>query len=408
MADVRRFWFGALLGWRDLRHEPVAFGCQILALAAVITPLLVLYGVKSGVMQHLTDQLASNVRTLQVSVLQEAEYTAAWIADMATAPEVGFIQAHTRTLAASVEIVADRGGEMRERRASLLASGLRDPLLPNGAAPPDGGAIILSAALGKALAASVGTAVEIVVTRRHNDRSQTVFLPLTVTGLADPADWDAHGALVHLDTLVAIERWRDGNAVPERGWTDGRSDSPRSDGYPNVRIYAAGLDMVEPLVARLTDMGLDVRSRLADVKAVQGLDRSLTAIFLMIGVVATLGGAVAFGATLWANVVRKIPQISLIRLQGMERSAVAGFPVGQALAVAVFGIFLAAALSVGTCGAINRHFASGLGVGGSVCRLQPSHMGVAALVSLLISLAASSAAAVVTARIDPDKGLSNE
>ncbi|EKV32264.1 hypothetical protein C882_2341 [Caenispirillum salinarum AK4] len=408
-SKLRRLGFACVLGWRDLRHEAVSFGCQVLALAAVIAPLLVLYGLKSGVMGHLTDELASDVRTLQVSVLQEAEYDAEWIAAMRARPEVGFIQAHTRTLAATVEIIRRSGdnGAMHMQRASLLASGAGDPLLPEGLAAPGDDAVVLSSALATALDAAPGSTVEAVISRRLDGAEQNVFLALRVAGVVAPGLWDARGALVSLNTLVDVERWRDGNAVPRRGWTDGRADGPRGESYPNIRLYASGLDAVEPLVTDLTAMGFDVRSRLGDVKAIQGLDRSLTAIFVIITVVAALGVSIAFGATLWSNVARKTAEISLIRLQGMERGAVAGFPVAQAVMIAVSGVLLATGMATGTCATIDAFFSEGLAVGTQVCSTRPDHVLTAAAGTVVLSLIASFAAANVVARIDPSKGLTD-
>ena len=45
------------LACRDYLREALLSACAVLGLAAVLTPLLVLYGVKFGVVQTLTDRL---------------------------------------------------------------------------------------------------------------------------------------------------------------------------------------------------------------------------------------------------------------------------------------------------------------------------------------------------------------
>jgi hypothetical protein len=50
------------LAFDDYRHEWVLSGCAVLALAAVLTPLLVLFGLKYGVIANLLDPLIENPR----------------------------------------------------------------------------------------------------------------------------------------------------------------------------------------------------------------------------------------------------------------------------------------------------------------------------------------------------------
>lgn len=51
----------------DYCHERLLSLCAVLTLAAVLTPLLILYGVKFGVVQTLTDRLRNEPRTLEIS-----------------------------------------------------------------------------------------------------------------------------------------------------------------------------------------------------------------------------------------------------------------------------------------------------------------------------------------------------
>lgn len=412
LGRARRAVWAARLGWRDLLHEPVATVCQIAALAAIIAPLLLLFGIKTGVVRHLTDELASNVRTRQVAVLSEGSFPMDWIKAMAARPEVGFIQAHTRSLAAGVDVVALGGAghaadDERIRFAALLASGAGDPLLPAGTAPPDRSSIVISTALRAALGVGPGDTVNLAVTRRGDGGDESVLLPLRVTGVVGAGDWDSAGALVDLGVLIAVERWRDGYAVPERGWTSGRTDTPRGDTFPNIRLYAADLASVEPLVKSLTDLGFEVRSRLAEVRVLRGLDRGLTAVFMLICAVAALGAALAFGASLWGGVARKAPAIGMMRLIGMERSVVAAFPMAQALVIAIAGAATAAGAAWGAGRVVDRLLAEGFGMGGRICRLEPEHAVWALAAAVLVSLVSSIAAVGSVVRVGPEGGLSD-
>ncbi|GEO81724.1 FtsX-like permease family protein [Pararhodospirillum oryzae] len=394
-----------VLGWRDLRHEPVAALCQVLAVMAVLTPLLLLYGLKTGVITHLLDDLRKDVRTLQVSIVNETNFTTDWIVARRQDPAVGFIQAHTRSLATDVDLVVGQGTEQRLGRATLLASGAGDPLLPDATLPPDLHGIVVSRALASTLKVDTGYEVNLMVSRKWQGGLQAVRLPLTVAGIVPLEKLEGAVALVALDTLVDVERWRDGAAVPERGWMEGEERGPRVPSFPNIRLYAASLEAVAPLVGRLSAEGYEVRSHLGAINGILTLNHGLDLLFVMLGGAAALGGSIAFGATLWANVLRKQGFVALIRLQGMRRRAVMFFPLTQAVALTLGGFGVSVAVAELAQALINRFLGPEFGIGSAVCRILPEHIGVAALLALALAIVASLAAAATIARTDPSQGV---
>jgi len=406
MSRLGRLLLACRLGWDDLRHERVGSACHVLALAAIVSPLLILYGLKAGIIENLFEDLASDVRTLQVAIVSDETFTAEWIEETRAQDAVGFVQGHTRTLSTSVEILRETQEDgMRIERGSLLGSGAGDPLVPPEAIAPGPEEAVLSTPLAAQLGAQPGDEIKLALTRTFEGARQSRLLPLRVSGVVDVAQWSARGALVHLSTLVDVERWRDGAAVPERGWSEGRVDDGRRTEFPNIRLYAADLSSVDPLVHRLQEQGMDVRSRLAEVQAIQGLDRSLTWIFLIISAVAAVGAAISFGATLWANIERKTAAIGQIRLHGIEYWAMVGFPVAQAIIISVAGVAFATILAETGCAVIDRNFGADIGVGAGVCALGADHVAVAAAGAVALSIFASIAAASVVARVEAGEGL---
>ncbi|MFT3957653.1 MAG: hypothetical protein QM665_00805 [Desulfovibrio sp.] len=63
------------LACKDYWHEFLLSACAVLGLAAVLTPLLVLYGVKFGVVQTLTERLRNDPRNLEISPVISGRYT---------------------------------------------------------------------------------------------------------------------------------------------------------------------------------------------------------------------------------------------------------------------------------------------------------------------------------------------
>jgi putative ABC transport system permease protein len=74
------------LACRDYLREGLLSACAVLALAAVLTPLLVLYGVKFGVVQPLTERLEHDPRTLEVSPAASGRFTLHDIQSFAARP----------------------------------------------------------------------------------------------------------------------------------------------------------------------------------------------------------------------------------------------------------------------------------------------------------------------------------
>lgn len=95
-----------LLALRDYAHEGLLSACSVLGLAAVLTPLLVLYGVKFGVVQTLTDRLLEDPRTLEISPVTSGRYTPDYLARLAAHPDVSFVLPRTRSIAATMDLLS--------------------------------------------------------------------------------------------------------------------------------------------------------------------------------------------------------------------------------------------------------------------------------------------------------------
>lgn len=390
------------LGLLDLKRQPASTACQMLAFAAVIGPLLILFGLKSGVIDTLTRDLLDDPENRRISELGEESFTAEWIAALAQDPGVGFIAPHTRSLAAKVDMLPGDGRVSPLVEITILASGPGDPFLPPAAAPPEGDQVWLSTAAALELGVGPGDPVRVVLDRNLSDFASARPIDLTVAGVIDLALWRNPGALIPVDLLVAIEQWRDGFSVPERGW-DGlmRKSEQR---FASFRLYARDLEDVRPLTERLTAEGLSIYSNVAAVDAVQGLDRSLSAIFAIIAGATGIGYLGAFAASLWDNVLRKRRDMSLLRLQGVGRGSIIGFPLAQALTIASGGWMLGAVIFLAGSAVINAGLGDGLMVSGEVCRVEPLHLLAAFVVGLAVALAAAVAAAVRIASLDPAEG----
>lgn len=395
------------LALQDLRHQRTMFLCFALALASVLTPLMVVFAAKSGVVGHLTEALLADPANREVTLVGHRTLDPAWLADLAADPTVGFAVPRTRALSATIGL---RRPDDRNAPVSLdaIPTAAGDPLLiESGLAAPEGEALVLSADAAAALGVAAGDRLDGVVERQMDGRRQHVRVGLTVAGVLPRALLQRRAALLPLDLLVALEDYRDGYAVPARGW-DGTSDARPQRAYAGVRLYAADLDAVAPLVERLAGDGLESRSRLADIAAVRGLDRGLGGLFALIAGLAGAGYLASLGFNLWAGIERKRRDIAVLRLLGIGRRAVLLFPMVQAGTIALAGMAVAGGLYAVTASVLNGGLLETLFFPGMRATLDPLDGLLGGIATLIGVLAVSALAGMRAARFDPAEGLRDD
>jgi len=389
----------------DYRHEWVLSGCSVLALAAVLIPLLVLFGLRYGIIANLLDPLIENPRYREVTPVTSGRYTPEWFETMGARDDVEFLVPRTRSLAASIRLRVPDSEVGRIVDVELIPSGVGDPVLDEGLEPPKGyGQVLLSTSVAERLGAARGTRVKGIVSRTRQGQVETELLPLDVTGVAPPAAFGRDGMFVSSDLLVAIEDFLDGRAVPALGWS---GSTPRSAdrAFAGFRMYARGLDDVATLRAELLEQNVDVRTSIADISLVRTLDRNLGIVYWIIATMAIVGYCLSFATSVWANVDRKRREFSVLRLTGFRTRDIVWFPILQAAFTAVLAWLLAVGAYFAVQGVLNGLFAESIGGGEPVCRIRAWHLGLALLLTLVASSIAAAAGGRRVAQLEPSLGL---
>lgn len=390
------------LASRDYAHEWQMSGCFVLALAAVLGPMLVLFGLKFGIVGGMVDQLVQNPENREVRPVSSGSFKGDWFDTMARRNDTAFIVPRTRSIAATMELRSNNAS--RIVRSELIPSGPGDPLLPNDAALPDGlSTVVLSRSAAGKLDVAAGDAISGSITRRFNGSKQRVHFDLKVAGIAPPSAFVRDGAFADVRLVEALEQYRDGRAVPGFGWQGNPPAQDRS--YPGFRLYANSIYDVADLKGDLTAQGIDVRTKVADIELVMRMDRNLSAIYWAIAIIGLIGFSLSLGASLWANVDRKRKELSVLRLVGFRTGDIVWFPVTQAFYTALLGWLLAVGIYRGAAYAINGMLAGQLAKGQEVCVLLPQHYALALLVTVGAAVLAAALAGVRSARIEPSEGL---
>lgn len=403
---LRRQWLKTvILAARDLLFEWRIALCLILALAAVLAPLLVLFGLKSGIVTTMRDRLRSDPAKREVVIRGNHQFDPAWLQEMAARPDVGFLVPRTRTLNVTFyALETDRGRSLPD--LDMIATGPGDPLLaPDLTVPHKLEDILLTATAAGKLGVGVGERLHGVITRKLHDRFQRERIPLSLIGIVPETALGRDAAFVSVGLLVAADDYKDGYQVPALGVTDGAP--PRGDArrFANARLYARTLDDVAGLAEWLRRQGFDVLTSAGEIAQVRALDRVLTFVFLVLAGIGVAGYLLSLAASLWANVDRKRRDLALLRLVGLRTGPLVAFPIAQALIVACAGIAVSAAVYAIVAVAFNSAFATELGREEFVCRLFLGDGVLAAALTIFVAFAASLVGGYRAARIDPAESL---
>ena len=393
------------LAYRNFLHERRISLCFILALMAVLTPLLVLFGLKFGLVDTLAQRLVESPHNREIIGVGSGHYDETWFKTLAARPEVVFVTPNTRRIAASFTSLRNPSTGEQLRAVQMLPSSPGDPLLAMlDIQLTQIDQVILSYLAARKLGVKVGAPVEARLDRRRNDQSENVIVNLKVIGIAPEASLPDEGVFVLLDLLVATEDYRDGIAVPRFNWP-GKPPTETARQFARFRLYAKSIYDVMPLRDVLLQSGIEVRTQADEIELMQSLDYNLSRVFWLLATIGSVGFLASLAANLLANVDRQRRELSIIRLLGFPTRSIILFPVTQATLIGCCG-GMAAILSYFLVAAVlNRWFASSLQKGELICRLLPVHFFVGLLATLFIAIVASAWAGYRASCIEPAEGI---
>jgi putative ABC transport system permease protein len=391
------------LSFRDYSHEWRMSGCFILALSSVLAPMMILFGLKFGIVSTMIHQLVENPANREIRPIGSGRYDDAWIDQYRSRGDVEFIIPKTRALAATIQLKSTSANRIVS--TELLATAAGDPLLSGLiSVPKDYSQVVLSQSAAKKLKVSTGDEIDGSLARQFQGRRERVHLPLEVIDIADEVVTSRNVAFVNLDLLIASEQFKDGRAVPKLGW-EGNSDKLEEQVYPSFRLYARSIYDVESLVNDLEQAGARVKANVGEIKTVQAIDENLSVIFWIIACVGAIGFSFSLGASLWANVDRKRKELSVLRLVGFKSGRIVIFPVLQSCYTAVLGWLLAVLVYLAFEYLINYFLAPQLNLDRALCFLLAEHFLWALGMTILIAIFAAILGGVRAARIEPSDGL---
>ncbi|BAQ83927.1 ABC transporter permease [Pseudomonas sp. St29] len=391
----------AALAWQDYRADSWLSACSVLALVAVIAPLLVLFGLKFGLVSSLTERLEKDPAVREIIPLGGGRFSAAFIAELGQRPDVAFALPRTRQIAATADL--SRGTADIGLTVEMLPTAVGDPLLGRLSSPRSISGVLLSRTAAEKLGAQPGDWLQASFGRQVAGRSEVQRTRVQVEGIL-PLEAFARDALfAPLALLEAAEDYRDGRAVAALGWLGEVQAASAQRVYPAFRLYARDLDDVEPLRLYFAERGLLVATQAQTIAQVQSLSRNLSIVFWVIAGLALAGAFAAIFAGALAAVERKRRELSVLRLLGFSTGALLLFVVAQALYSAGIAALLSGALYGLAQAGLNHLFMQVPGEYAS--HLLPAHYGLALLATLGVSTLAAALGGWRVSRIEACEGI---
>jgi putative ABC transport system permease protein len=391
------------LSFRDYSHEWRMSGCFVFALASVLAPMMILFGLKFGIVSSMISGLVENPVNREIRPIGSGHYSEQWVEQFRARPQVEFIIPKTRALAATIQLKSETAKHILS--TEMMATAMGDPLLTELSSVPKGYfEVILSRTAARKLKIKRGETINASLARQFRGKRERVHLTLTVIEIAEAAVSSRNIAFVNLDLLLATEQFKDGRAVPELDWL-GDTEDFEARQYPSFRLYARSVYDVNSLVTDLQKQGVRVKANTDEIYTVQSIDQNLSIIFWIIACVGAIGFAFSLGASLWANVDRKKKDLSILRLLGFKSSHVVLCPVVQSCLTGFLGWLCAVLIYLLFEQLINHFLAPRLNLDQTLCFLLPEHFFWALGLTMVTAILAAILGGFRAAKIEPSDGI---
>lgn len=204
----------------DLFHEWILTLCLVLAIAAVISPLLLLMGLKYGTIATLRDKLVQDPVYREIRPTQTYDYNKDWFTDFSKHKDIAFLIPTTRVSSSIISVKTANSHKIFD----LVPTTANDPLiLENGGKIPQNNQCVLTQTAAEEIGISVGDKLAVKVTRSRARRQEFVEAELEVISILNQRAGTMARIYTPLAFVVDVENYKENIAVPERDWPGGTS-----------------------------------------------------------------------------------------------------------------------------------------------------------------------------------------
>ena len=243
----------------DLKHEWILTLCLVIAVAAVVAPLLILMGLKHGTISTLRERLVEDPAYREIRPVETQEYSREWFQKLAGDSRVGFIVPTILPASSILQVIHPKTA--KPVLLDLIPSADKDPLmLGNGIQAPTENEAVLTHAAALDLGVKEGDEIQVRVTRRRNGKAEYGRDKLKIVGILPAAAGRLPRIYAPLQLVIDVERFKEGMSVSKRGWS-GKVPRPYAS-YDGVLLLIK--NDLDPLLKN----ALLIESGLADIQPI--------------------------------------------------------------------------------------------------------------------------------------------
>ena len=227
---------------RMIRSKSGVF-CQVAALVAIMLPLLIILGLKYGIVTSMKERLLNNPASMALRMNEVQVLSPERVEQLRSLPGLGFVLPCVSSLYSMVEVLSPDGRVLTTLPVEPTAPG--DPLLCRTGTPePGDGEIVLSEPTALRLGLRVGDSLALQVTR--NGRREVFRKEYKVAGVLPARFRQKARAWLPLQQTVAIQEFlvrglgMPGQAAPVEGRSAYHGVILPPDATPEQREHLAG------------------------------------------------------------------------------------------------------------------------------------------------------------------------
>lgn len=393
------------LAVRDWLYEFRLSLCAVLALCSMLTPLLILHGVHTGIISGLKERLMQDPTVLVIipESVPPGGFTPEFLDTIRALSATQFCIARTRDVAAELQLSSDTG---RFLTVTLEATAEGDPVLEQAKLRiPDVAEqstetfveAVFSHSAAQKLKIRQDDVLEGSLARRlRQGNRENAVLKIRVAGILPPTSLGTDTIFMRFSVLQAIQDYRDGFATALLSASGEPAPAYRT--HESFRLYAKTLEDVEMLHAWFAKQGLSVRTKVREIASIRKLDSSLQLVVLIIAATAGTGFMAFMFSTMQASVRRKEKMLGMLRLLGYTGFSLLLYPISHALLTAFLGCALSFLLYVMIAMGLEQLFSAQIG-GMVLCHIDVWHfpliLGGVSLLSTFASWQAAQRAALI-------------
>lgn len=308
------------LALKDLWYDRKVSLCIIAALVAVIAPLLLLFGLKQGVVSQLQHDLSQKPDLLEIKTQGNTHRLKQdWIDAVQQRDDVSFAIGLTRSLNTEAQVFkterAAKNNFKDNLYSEIIPTRAGDPLIKDDSISIDSKHIAISYQLAKKINAKANDPIFFRLARTSDGQKKFVYFSATISYILQPEDYPRTAAFVPTSLLLGIEYFIDGIqddfTIVE--------PTPTAHTFANVRIYAKTMEDVLELSQWLEQQNIQTYSQQSAIHSTLTINSVLSLIFAVIATTALVGGSISLVGFFLANIDRKRQIISTLRLLGFNK-----------------------------------------------------------------------------------------